>query len=219
MDFGGGRTFRVVGVAHDATYYELGEEPTTQAYAPVDQIYQATAHFLIHTDGAATDQVAPAEAALRELDPGLAFGWVTTLQSVFEDVTARYEVSAVLVGLFGALALLLAAAGLYGVVSYVVAQRTREIGVRMALGADRRTVAGQVIRSALVLAGVGVALGLAGAFGLRRLTASLLYQVTPDDPWALVAACVVLLAVTVAASLAPARRASRIDPLEAIRAE
>jgi len=208
-----------VGVARDATYYELGEEPTTQAYASVAQIYQANVSFVIHTAGPATDWTAAAQSALREIDPGLAFGEVTTMAAVFDDVTARYEVSAVLVGLFGALALILAAAGLYGVVSFLVAQRTREIGIRMALGADRARVAVQVLRSALGLAGVGLALGLGGAVALRRFTASLLFGIAPGDPWALAAASAVLVGVALLAALAPARRATRVDPLEAIRAD
>jgi len=213
------RTFTVVGVARNATYYELGEEPTTQAYVSEAQVYQPLVHFVIRTGGPTTDWIASAEAALREIDPGLAFGWVTSMASVFEDVTARYQVSAVLVGLFGALALILAAAGLYGVVSFLVAQRTREIGVRMALGADRRRVATEVLRSGLVLAGAGVVLGLGGAFVLRRFTASLLYGVEPGDPWTLATACLVLAAVATLASLAPARKATRVDPMEAIRTE
>jgi predicted permease len=216
---GDDRTFMVVGVARDATYYELGEEPTTQAYASVFQIYQPLVHFLIHTAGPATDWVAPTQAALRELDASLAFGSVTSMGAVFGDVTARFQVSAVLVGLFGALALILAAAGLYGVVSFLVTQRTREIGVRMALGADRARVAREVVRAGLALAAVGVALGLAGTFALRRFTESLLFGVEPGDPWPLVAASVVLVCVSALASLGPARRATRVDPMEAIRSE
>ncbi len=219
ITFGGDRTFTVVGIAHDATYYELGEEPKTQAYASVYQIYQADVDFLIHTAGPPTDWVAPTEAALRELDAGLAFAWVSSMDAVFDDVTARYQVSAVLVGLFGALALVLAAAGLYGVVSFLVTQRTREIGVRMALGADRSRVAREVLRAGLALAAIGVVIGLGGTFALRRFTASLLYGVEWGDPWPVVTACVVLVAVAALASLGPARRATRVDPMEAIRSE
>ncbi len=213
------RDFTVVGVARNATYYELGEEPTTQAYTSIAQTYQSGVNFLIHTSGPAADWTEAAEAALREIDSALAIASVTSMAAVFDDVTARYEVSAVLVGLFGALALILAAAGLYGVVSFLVAQRTREIGIRMALGADSGRVAGQVLRSALALAVLGLGLGLGGAVALRRFTASLLFGVTPGDPWAPAIAAVVLLGTTVLASLAPARRATRVDPMEAIRAE
>jgi putative ABC transport system permease protein len=141
------------------------------------------------------------------------------MDDVVADVTARYKVSAVLVGLFGGLALLLAVAGLYGVVSFLVARRTRDIGVRMALGAGRGRVAGEVLRGSLGLAATGAALGLVGAVMLRRFTASLLYQVEATDPWALIGASATLLAVAAAASFVPALRATRVDPVEAIRTE
>lgn len=220
VSFGDDRLFTVVGIARDATYYALGEAPTTQAYASVDQIYQPTIHFVLETVGTPTDWIEPAEAALRELDPSLAFAWVTTLDAVFDDVTARYQVSAVLVGLFGALALILAAAGLYAVVAFAVAQRTREIGVRMALGADRARIAGEVLRSGVRLAGVGLLAGVLGTLLVRSFTASLLFgTVRADDPWAVVGACTILAAVVVVATLVPARRATRVDPVEAIRME
>jgi ABC-type antimicrobial peptide transport system permease subunit len=141
------------------------------------------------------------------------------MESVVDDELARYEVSAVLVGLFGAIALVLAAAGLYGVVSFLVSRRTREIGVRMALGADRGQVAARVLRSALRLAALGVVIGLTGAAALRGFTESLLFGVDPGDPMPLIGASLVLIAVTAIAAAGPARRATRVDPLDALRAE
>jgi predicted permease len=214
-----GVDFAVVGVVRDAVYYELGEEPTTQLYGSVQQVYMSSMSFVIHTAGRATELAAPAQAALREIEPALAFSQVTTLEAIFEEVTARYRVTALLVGLFGALALALAAAGLYGVVSFLVAQRTREIGVRMALGANRARVAGDILRRGMGLTLIGVALGLGATVALRGLTASLLYGIEPADPWAPLLASLVLLGVAALATLAPARRASRIDPMEAIRTE
>ncbi len=219
ISFGEDRSFQVVGVVRDATYYTLGEDPTTQMYVSVQQRYMPAVHFVIETAGPATDLAPLAQATLRQLDPELAFGWVTTMDDVVAQVTARYKVSAVLVGLFGGLALLLAVAALYGVVSFLVARRTRDIGVRMALGAGRGRVAGEVLRGGLALAATGAALGLVGAVLLRRFTASLLYQVEASDPWALVAASAMLLAVAAAAALVPAIRATRVDPVEAIRTE
>jgi len=214
-----GTDFEVVGVAADATYYELGEEPTTQLYGSLHQVYQASVAFILRTAGSPPELASAAQGALREIDPGLAFGSVTTMDSVFEEVTARYRVSAVLVGLFGMLALVLAATGLYGVVSFLVSQRTREIGVRMALGADRKRVAREVLGTGLRLAGLGAALGAVGSFALRGSTESLLYGVDPGDPLPLAAACVALLAVAAVASAGPARRATRVDPMEAIRTD
>jgi predicted permease len=219
VSFGEDLGFQVVGVARDATYYALGEDPTTQMYVSVQQRYQPLVHFVIETAGPPADLAPVAQAALRQLDAELAFGWVATMDDVVADVTARYKVSAVLVGLFGGLALLLAVAGLYGVVSFLVARRTRDIGVRMALGAGRGRVAGEVLRGSLGLAATGAALGLVGAVMLRRFTASLLYQVEATDPWALIGASATLLAVAAAASFVPALRATRVDPVEAIRTE
>jgi putative ABC transport system permease protein len=209
----------VVGLAADATYYELGESGRVQAYLYQAQEYQPQVNFFLRSDSDAASLAPAVRAELRAIDPTLAFGLVTTMEAVVEDEVARYEASAVLVGLFSMIALTLAAAGLYGVVSFLVSGRTREIGVRMALGADRNRVAAQVLRSALRLAAFGVALGLVGAVALRDLTEGLLFGVEPGDPLPLIGACLALLAVTVAASLGPARRATRVDPVEAIRAE
>jgi putative ABC transport system permease protein len=124
-----------------------------------------------------------------------------------------------LTGAFALLALVLAAVGLYGTLSYTVSQSTNEIGLRMALGAEQRTVIGSVVRAALVTSSVGIALGLVAAFALTRTIASFLYEVSPTDPATAVAICGVLLAVTMLAAFVPARRAANIDPMTALRAE
>ncbi len=221
LPLAGDQDFEIVGVARNANYYQLGEDPQPQAYASIFQVpfIQRSPHFLIHTSGSAAEMAPVAQQALRQLEPRLVFGWVTTMASVFEDEIGRYQVSAVLVTVFSLIALLLAAAGLYGTVSFLVARRTREIGVRMALGADRGRVAGEVLRFALRLSAVGVALGLAGAVALRRFTGSLLYSGRPEDPLPLLGAAVVLLGVAALATLVPARQATRVDPMEAIRTE
>lgn len=211
--------FEVVGVIGTAAYYELGEEPYPQAFGAALQGFSSRMHFLVETGVPPADLAPAVQDALREIDPTLAFGWVTTMESVIEDEVARYKVSAVLVGVFALLALTLAAGGLYAVVSYLVAQRTREIGVRMALGADRGRVAREVVRSGLRLTVVGMGLGLAGVVVLRRLTESLLYQIEPGDPWPLLVACVALLIVASLASLLPAVQATRVDPMESIRTD
>jgi predicted permease len=221
LPLGDDQDFEVVGVARDANYYELGEAPQPQAYLSVFQApsAQRSPHFLIHTSGAAAEVAPVVQEALREMEPRLVFGWVTTMASVFEDEIGRYKVSAVLVTVFSAIALLLAAAGLYGTVSFLVARRTREIGVRMALGADRGRVAGEVLRYTLRLVAAGVVMGLVGVLVLRRFTVSLLYSGPPDDALPLLGAAIVLLIVAGLATLAPARRATQVDPMEAIRAE
>jgi predicted permease len=215
----GEEPFEVVGVARNANYYQLGEAPVPQTYLSFDQAPQASVHFLIHTSRDAAGMATPVQTALRAIDPRLVFGWVTTMASVFEDETDRYQVSAILVAVFSAVALLMAAAGLYGTISFLVARRTREIGVRMALGANRGRVAGEVMRFGLKLAAVGVVLGLVGAVALRRLTEGFLYGIEPTDPLPLIGACLVLLAVAVLAAWIPAKHATRVDPMEAIRVE
>jgi ABC-type antimicrobial peptide transport system permease subunit len=122
-------------------------------------------------------------------------------------------------GVFALVALLLAAVGIYGVVSHSVAQRTQEIGIRMALGADSATVAGMVLRQGGILAGIGIGLGLMGAFGLTHLMRALLFGVSATDPLTFLAVPVTLAGVGILASWLPARRAARTDPAEALRAE
>jgi putative ABC transport system permease protein len=125
----------------------------------------------------------------------------------------------VMLAIAGGMALLLGVAGIYGVISYSVSQRTREIGIRIALGAQTETVRRMFVRHGLTLAGVGVAIGLAVAFGTMRLMSSLLFEVSPVDPLTYVAVSLTLTAAVVLASYVPARRATAIDPIEALRSE
>ncbi len=132
---------------------------------------------------------------------------------------ARTSFTLVMLGIAAAVALALGIVGIYGVISYVVSQRTREIGVRMALGADRRDVSRMVLRQAMILAAVGVVIGLVAAAGLTRLMSSLLFGVEPTDPVTFGVVAALLIAVALVASYLPALRASRTDPLEALRFE
>jgi ABC-type antimicrobial peptide transport system permease subunit len=158
-------------------------------------------------------------SAIRSVDPQQTITDSFTLDDAVGDAVARPRLLTVLLGLFGAMGLVLGALGLYGVLSYLVSQRTREIGVRLALGAQQSTILRMVVNRGLVLAGAGIAAGLVGAFLLTRVMRGVLFGVTSTDPLTFIGVAVVLLAVASVASLIPALRATRVDPLVALRAE
>jgi ABC-type antimicrobial peptide transport system permease subunit len=169
------------------------------------------------------ESLAPlASAGRRELatvDPGLSLFDVKSLEDRVSESVAAPRSAGLLLGLFAGLAVILAAAGVYGVLAFSVAQRTREIGIRMAIGASAGSVRWWVLRRALTLAGVGIVAGLGGALFLGRSLEQLLYGVAPSDPPTALAAAAMLSGITVAAALLPANRATRVDPQEALRAE
>jgi putative ABC transport system permease protein len=139
------------------------------------------------------------------------------MNEVMRNSFARRRLSTLILTVFAGVAILLAAVGLYGVVSHNVTERTREIGVRMALGANRRQVAGMFVRNGVVTAVAGTLLGLAGALVLSRWLETLLFRVEPTDPWTLAGVAILLIAVAAVACYVPARRAARVDPLLALR--
>jgi len=212
--------FTVVGVVGDVRQMGLDVPAEPEMYFPQAQRLDGwPSHLVVRTQG---DPMAFADAVRRavwEVDANQPVSSIRTMSEVFDTELADRNTQLTLVGGFAALALLLAAVGLYGVLSYTVAQRTSEIGVRMALGAARGRVVRAVLRSALSLSVVGIVLGLVAALGLTRLLASFLFGVAPTDPATLVAVCGTLLLVTVLASYLPARRAARADPMSALRAE
>jgi len=159
------------------------------------------------------------EDAIHSVEPQQTITAAFTLDEAIGDAVARPRLLTALLGLFGAMGLILGALGIYGVLAYLVTQRTREIGVRLALGAQRRDVLGMVVGSGLRLAAIGIAIGLAGALLLTRLMQGVLYGVTATDPVTFGGVAVMLLGVATLASWLPARRATRVDPLVALRAE
>jgi putative ABC transport system permease protein len=157
--------------------------------------------------------------AVREMDPALPVVQMRTLEEVVGASVTRQRFLSLLLGIFAAVALTLAAIGTYGILSYMVTERQREIGIRMALGADSKSVVRMVLGQGLGIALAGIVLGVGGAFALSRLAASLLYNVSPSDPLTFGTVAFVIASVAMAACLIPARRAMRVDPLEAMRAD
>jgi ABC-type antimicrobial peptide transport system permease subunit len=155
--------------------------------------------------------------AVRSIDPGLPIYGEQSMASVVHAASARTRFLVVVLALASAMALVLGAVGLYGVMAYGVSLRQREIGVRMALGARPSDVGRMISRKGLMLTGIGVVIGLAGAIAITRFLRGLLYDVSPTDPLTLVATCLVLFVVALVASWLPARRAAAVDPADALR--
>jgi len=177
------------------------------------------AAVVLRTEGDPTAVMTAVRQAVAELDPREVIYNVKTLDEVLSGSLAARRLSMILLSVFAALALLLACVGIYGVISYLVGQRTHEIGVRVALGANRSDVLRLVITHGARMALIGVAIGLAASFALTRLMSTLLFGVSAHDPWTFAAVAGLLMAVAVDACYIPARRALRVDPIIALRCE
>jgi len=212
--------FVVVGVVADSRYTGVREEPVPMAYFPYTQILGiGTMHFELRTEGNPTALLPAVRRVVREAGPDLPLIQPMTQQQQFNESFSLERLLARLSMFFGLLAALLVATGLYGTLAYKVGRRTAEIGVRMALGAERRQVLWMVLRESLVLSLVGIVVGLPLAIAGARLLRSLLYGLQPGDPLTLAAALVGVTLVALSASLIPARRATKIDPMVALRYE
>lgn len=174
---------------------------------------------VLRTKAAPAGVVESARQAIHHVDPGVPLAKVATLATLTGTAMAGERFSMLLVGSFGMFALLLAAVGIYGVISYSVAQRTREIGIRVALGAQRGDVFGMTIRHGLRLSGLGILIGIAAALGMGRFLSSFLYGVTATDPLTFASVSAVLAVIAIGASLVPARRAASVNPVDALRTE
>ena len=212
----------VVGIVADVKHVSLRETPEPEIYVPYTQKpwpSLSTMRVAVRGEGSPAALLSGVRAAVHAVDPDLPLANVATLSQVVDESVAQPRFSMLLLGSFAALALVLACVGMYGAVSYTVVQRTPELGVRLALGAQRRHIFGVVVGEGLRVALAGVAAGLAAAYGAMRLLASFLFGVAATDTATFAAMSAVLLAVAALACYVPARRAARIDPLTAIRAE
>jgi ABC-type antimicrobial peptide transport system permease subunit len=208
----------VVGVAEDIKSRSLGDDPAFFYYLAAEQFHpdQGGLFVRVHDAAGARETV---RRALQPLMPGPSYVTVTPVSEAVSGETQSWRLGAMLFTVFGLLALVLAAIGLYSVIAYNVARRTHEMGVRMALGAGMRDLVRLVLTEGVVLAGAGVALGTAIALIVSRWVAPLLFEESPRDPTVFGVVAATLLAVALVASLVPARRAGRVDPMRALRSE
>lgn len=207
----------VIGIVNDIRQYNL--EPAPVLYAPFDQSPDSHGFLAIRTSPDPSNLAASIRNQILETDPRVVVDNVMTMEERLGDLIAQPRFYAVLLGWFAAMGMLLSVIGLYGVISYSVSQRTREVGIRIALGAERGDILKLVVGQGLVLATIGIALGLAGAFALSHLLTTLLYDVTATDPMTYLIVSFLLLATALLACWIPARRATRVDPLVALRYE
>jgi predicted permease len=211
----------IVGVVADVREGPLDSDIWPAEYLPINQTQDPYFSLTVRTRQDARAMLPLLVSTLHQIDPGLgAFNEMTMNEQIEDTQTALlHHFSAWLVGGFAAMALILGVVGLYGVVAYSVGRRTREIGVHMALGAERRSVVLMVLRQAGKMVTLGVVVGLLASLGVSRLMASMLFGVNSYDPLTLVAVAVTLSAVALAACYVPARRAARVDPMVALRYE
>jgi hypothetical protein len=214
------QTYQVIAIVSDSKYYTLRERPApivfvsfTQANGPEEQ-----STLVIRSNEASSALISSIKSAMSEMNSGIVLNF-TVLKTQIRDGLLRERLMATLSGFFGGLATLLAMIGLYGVISYLVVRRRSEIGLRMALGANRTDILVMVLREAAILLGIGLAIGTGLALAAGNAAASMLYGLKPRDPLTLTAAITAMAVVGVAASLLPAKRAATVDPMTALREE
>ncbi len=222
---GGEQAWEIVGVAGDVRFDGIEDDPLPMLYEP---LVRGTAEapdlatsmdVVVKLSGDPLAAVQPAREAVRSIDPRIPIILPRTVESIVSDSMQATSFTVLLLGIAAGIALLLGTVGIYGVIAYVVSRRTAEIGVRMALGAPASLVLRRVVGQGAVLIGIGLGVGLIGSWALSRALASLLYGVTATDPLTFAGTAVILATVSLAATYLPARRAARIDPVEALRTE
>ena len=215
-----GKDRRIVGVCADAKYQDLKADVPPTIYFPYRQDEDCGGGYLVvRTSMSPLSLVPAARRAIAAIDPNVPLAEITTQKQILNEKLGRERLFATLCTALALLAVLLACIGIYGLMAYHVARRTGEIGIRMALGATRWKIAGPILREALLLGGVGVAIGVPVALALSRLIQGLLYDVEPNDPLSFCFAVLALLLVALVAAFIPARRAAKVHPMTALRTE
>ncbi len=212
-------TREIVGVVGDIRSAALNAPPVPESYVPFTQAAFNAMGVVVRAEGNPTAVLPAIRQRIAAIDPDLPLTRVQSMDAILEASAGSSRLSSVLTSVFALLAALLATVGIYSLIAYSVAQRTREIGIRMALGADRSAVVWLVVGEGLVLAGIGILLGLGGSALLTGTLKTMLYEVSPVDPLVIASTCAAVLFVTALASYVPARRALRVDPMIALRAE
>lgn len=211
--------YEIVGVVRDTKYSSVRDPGPPTMYRCVLQAPMRSLNVVLRTAGDPLSMTESVRAAMRDIDSTLPIQRFTSQTEQISLRFAQERLFATAYTAFGGLALVLACVGLFGLMSYNVARRTNEIGIRMALGAQRGSVLGMVMRESMLLVGVGVALGLGGALWAGRFVKTVLYGLPPNDPSTIAAAVAVIAVVSALAGYLPARRASHVDPMEALRAQ
>ncbi len=212
-------SFEVIGVARDVKAVTLGETPVPMLYTPFRVLPDGGITIFVHTGGAPGSMLAQTHRIVRNIDNHISITYEKTVTQHLAFALWPSWMGAILLGSLGLLALVLASVGVYGVMAYSVSQRTRELGIRMALGAQNSQVLQLVLRQGMLLAAIGLGIGLLAAFGSTRLASTLLYGVNPSDPTIFIGVTLLLAAAAFAACYFPARRALKIDPVVALRFE
>ncbi|MEO7996329.1 MAG: ABC transporter permease [Gemmatimonadaceae bacterium] len=214
------RSAEIIGVVGDVAYRPLDQEPfRADFYTPYAQFTYASRVVFLRTLGDPNALIGAVRAAMKTFAPDIALREVQSMDALVGKSWTRQRFDAFLFGIFGGLALLLSASGIYAVVSYAINQRTREMGIRLALGASKRAVVQMVVREGMVFPVVGLSIGLIASFALSRMIAASLYQVSATDPLIVFRSAALLAIASIAACLVPALRATRVDPLVAMRAD
>ncbi len=214
-----GRLRRIVGICKDGKYFNIAEDPRAFVWTPMSQDYNSSGILIVRAKGSPEALFGPVRNVVQSLDPNLPLFEVKTLNEHMKLALFPAKVAATVLGVFGLVTLMLAAIGVYGITSYAVAQRTHEIGVRLALGAQLSDVLRLVLSHGLKLTIIGAAIGLFGAYLATRAITSVLYGVSATDPLTFGFVSVLLIGVALVASYVPARRATKVEPLTALRNE